>query len=207
MPDDGSFKIMPASWRDFREFLALEKVCFPHDTWPWFDVLAALTWPDTVRLKAIPSGIPYGMRSAIPKEAGTGVRSAIAPRPPASSIGIGPGAASVPAKDNPTTGGEVNGQRAIGFVIGDRRRSQQLGWVASIGVHPEYQRRGIGTRLLAACERALATPRVRLTLRPSNEGARRLYEATGYVEIGRLQGYYLDGEDGIMMEKTMEDWR
>jgi len=57
--------------------------------------------------------------------------------------------------------------------------------------------------LLAACERALGTPRVRLTLRPSNLGARRLYEVAGYVEIGTLGGYYHDGEDGIMMEKVV----
>jgi ribosomal protein S18 acetylase RimI-like enzyme len=36
-------------------------------------------------------------------------------------------------------------------------------------------------------------------------GARRLYEATGYVEIGRLHRYYHDGEDGLMMEKVMWD--
>jgi ribosomal-protein-alanine N-acetyltransferase len=61
----------------------------------------------------------------------------------------------------------------------------------------------VGRRLLAACELALGTPRVRLTLRPSNVGARRLYEEAGYVEIGTLQRYYLDGEDGLMMEKVI----
>ena len=78
-----------------------------------------------------------------------------------------------------------------------------LFWIASIGVHPAYQRRGVGTRLLTACERVLATPQIRLTLRPSNAVARRVYDAAGYVEIGRLERYYRDGEDGIVMEKLL----
>jgi ribosomal protein S18 acetylase RimI-like enzyme len=99
--------------------------------------------------------------------------------------------------------GRANGTRAIGFVFGDRHRSKGLGWIASIGVHPEFQRRGVGTRLLAACERALDTPQVRLTLRPSNGAARRVYDAAGYVEVSRLTRYYRDGEDGIVMEKLL----
>ena len=174
MSDDHRFRIAPASWRDFREILALERACFPRDPWPWIDVLGALTFPETVRLKAV-------IALRIPK--GT-------PRPPQENPGVGRGA---------------YGERAVGFVIGDRRRLQKLGWIASIGVHPEYQRRGLGAKLLAACEGALRTPRVRLTLRPSNLGARRLYETAGYVEIGTLKGYYSDGEDGLMMEKVVKD--
>jgi ribosomal protein S18 acetylase RimI-like enzyme len=151
---DPDFAIAPATWRDFRELLALERRCFARDPWPWMDVLAALTFPDTVRFKAI------GREG-------------------------------------------VNGGGPVGFVIGDRRASQRVGWIASIGVDPDYQRRGLGWRLLLACERALNMPCLRLTLRPSNQGARALYDRAGYVEIDRLPGYYLDGEDGIVMEKLV----
>jgi ribosomal-protein-alanine N-acetyltransferase len=157
--------VAPATWRDFRDVLALERVCFEGDSWPWIDIMAALTFPEAVRLKAV-----------TPAEDGQG------------------------AADQSRGG---NGSKAIGFVFGDRRRSQGLGWIASIGVHPAYQRRGVGTRLLSACERALATPQVRLTLRLSNTTARRVYDAAGYVEIGRLERYYRDGEDGIVMEKLL----
>ena len=44
---------------------------------------------------------------------------------------------------------------------------------------------------------------MRLTLRLSNTTARRVYDAAGYVEIGRLERYYRDGEDGIVMEKLI----
>ena len=155
--------ITPATWRDFRDVLALERVCFEGDSWPWIDIMAALTFPDAVRLKAC-------------------IRGTVT---------------------EPSEGAGGDGPKAIGFIFGDRRRSQGLGWIASIGVHPAYQRRGVGTRLLTACEKALGTPQVRLTLRPSNLAARRVYDAAGYVEIGRLERYYRDGEDGIMMEKLL----
>lgn len=92
--------------------------------------------------------------------------------------------------------------KPVGFVIGDRRSADGTGWVASIGVHPEYRRRGIGRRLLAACEEALGTPTIRLVLRASNEPARRLYEKAGYREVGTWRRYYADGEDGLVMEKV-----
>lgn len=143
--------IVPATWRDFRGVLELERLCFPGDAWPWIDVLAALTFPDTVRLKA-----------------------------------------------------ERDGQ-AVGFVIGDRRRIERTGWIASIGVHPGLRRQGIGRALLERCEAALGLPRVRLTLRRSNQDALRLYRQGGYVEIGIWERYYRNGEDGILMEKVLDD--
>jgi ribosomal protein S18 acetylase RimI-like enzyme len=128
--------------------VALEKACFGRDAWPWVDVLAALIFANTVRLKAV-----------------------------------------------------ANGQ-AVGFVIGDRRSRQSVGWIASLGVHPEFRRQGIGRQLLEACERELAMPRIRLTLRRSNASARHLYEEAGYVEIDVWSRYYHDGEDGVVMEKV-----
>ena len=41
-----------ASWRELRPVLALEEACFGADAWPWIDVLAALSLPDAVRIKA-----------------------------------------------------------------------------------------------------------------------------------------------------------
>jgi ribosomal protein S18 acetylase RimI-like enzyme len=126
----------------------LEKLCFGRDAWPWIDTLAALTFPQTVRLKAVAD------------------------------------------------------ERVVGFIIGDRRRLKRTGWIASIGVHPDYRRRGIGRNLLEVCEDLLAMPRIRLSLRPSNEAALHLYQQTGYVRIDTWTRYYRNGEDAIVMEKV-----
>jgi ribosomal protein S18 acetylase RimI-like enzyme len=95
----------------------------------------------------------------------------------------------------------VVGEVVVGFVFGDRRRRQNVGWIASIGVDPGMRRKGIGYLLLEACEREVATPRVRLALRPSNLGAKQLYLKAGYVEVDHWDRYYANGEDAIIMEK------
>jgi len=94
------------------------------------------------------------------------------------------------------------GNEVAGFVIGDRRRRQGVGWIASLGVHPVYRRRGIATRLLRMCEERLAMPRLRLSLRVSNQAAHALYSREGYRPVGRWSRYYRDGEDAIVMEKS-----
>jgi ribosomal-protein-alanine N-acetyltransferase len=139
--------IQPATWRDLRAVKNLERVCFGRDAWPWIDTLAALIFPQTVRLKAVVDG------------------------------------------------------HVVGYIIGDRRRLRGVGWIASIGVHPDYRRRGIARRLLAECEEKMALPRIRLTLRRSNHAALRLYEGLGYVEVDTWKRYYRDGEDAIVMER------
>jgi len=138
-----------ASWRDLRPIVALEKICFGRDSWPWMEILAALSLPGTIRLKA-----------------------------------------------------ERNAE-IVGFVIGDRRGRKDLGWVASIGVHPTYRRRGVGRQLLAACELELGTGRIRLSLRRSNEQAMALYRQVGYAQVGVWPEYYRDGEDALVMERVL----
>jgi ribosomal-protein-alanine N-acetyltransferase len=94
--------------------------------------------------------------------------------------------------------------RVVGFVIADRRRRKDLGWIASIGVHPAHRRRGIGRQLLQASEAALRTKRIRLSLRTSNHAARRLYDHAGYEVVDSWPGYYANGEDALVMEKRRE---
>jgi len=91
--------------------------------------------------------------------------------------------------------------RLAGFVMGDPQPRRGFSWIATIGVFPEFQRRGIGARLLAAVEAAFTTPHIRLTVRRSNAAAIALYEKFGYVSIDILDHYYAGGEAGIVMEK------
>jgi len=139
--------IVPASFLDLNALNRLEHLCFEKDAWSFLDLLAVLTFPDIVRLKA--------------DEDGT----------------------------------------MIGFVAGDPHPSEGYSWIATIGVLPEYRRRGIGRELLRACEEKLKTARVKLSVRASNDGAIRLYEQEGYRRVDLWQGYYNDGEAAIVMEK------
>jgi ribosomal-protein-alanine N-acetyltransferase len=89
----------------------------------------------------------------------------------------------------------------VGYVLGDRRGGG-MGWISSIAVHPDYRRRGLASRLLREVEARLATERIRLTLRRSNQAALALYYKHGYREADVWPRYYRDGEDGLVMERT-----
>ena len=46
-------RIIPAGWRDLNHLRRVEKLCFPKDSWPLFDLVGILTFPNVLRLKAI----------------------------------------------------------------------------------------------------------------------------------------------------------
>ena len=142
-------EIQTASLRDLGALRRLEQVCFEKDAWPLLDLIAVLTWPDVIKLKAV-------------------------------------------------EGGEM-----IGFVAGDPHPSEGASWIATIGVDPRYQRRGIGRALLHACEERTKFPRMKLTVRMSNQSAISLYEKEGYRSVDIWKRYYNDGEDGLVMEKIL----
>ena len=140
-------EIISASIRDLNALRKLEKACFEKDSWPFFDLIAVLSFPDVIRLKA------------------------------------------------------VEDSQMVGFVAGDPRPSQGFSWIATIGVLPAYQRKGIGRSLLRACEAQLKTPRLRLSVRASNQAAITMYEQEDYRTMDIWKAYYNDGENAIVMEK------
>ena len=56
--------IEPASWRDLNTLRQLERVCFPKDAWPLWDMVGVLTFPNVVRLKAVLDGELVGFIAA-----------------------------------------------------------------------------------------------------------------------------------------------
>ena len=46
-------KIVSASLLDLNALRHVEKICFPKDAWPLLDLIAVLTYPGVVRLKAV----------------------------------------------------------------------------------------------------------------------------------------------------------
>jgi len=91
----------------------------------------------------------------------------------------------------------------IGFVGGDLRPSEGTGWVATLAVHPQHRRQGVGSTLLHACESAVTLQAVRLSVRRSNDAAAALYHREGYRLVDLWPNYYSDGEDAMVMEKKL----
>jgi ribosomal protein S18 acetylase RimI-like enzyme len=149
-PIPGSLAVIEqAGWRDLNPLRHLEKVCFPKDAWPLWDLIGVLTLPNVVRLKAVANG------------------------------------------------------EMVGFGACDVRPSDQVAWIATIGVLPEQRGRGIGRALMLACESRQHMPLLRLNVRLSNESAIHLYQDLGYQRAGLWPGYYQDGEDALVMEKVL----
>lgn len=75
--------------------------------------------------------------------------------------------------------------------------------IVSVGVAPEWRRRGYGRAIVhALVEVAIVHGMVEATLevRESNEAARALYRAYGFYEVGRRKRYYPDNrEDAVIM--------
>ncbi|NIP41807.1 MAG: GNAT family N-acetyltransferase, partial [candidate division Zixibacteria bacterium] len=86
---------------------------------------------------------------------------------------------------------------------GETRRRENVAWIATIAVHPDFRRQGIASALLDICESELKTPSVRLTVRKTNTEAIQLYEQRGYHLVGIMREYYGDNEDGIIYEKQL----
>lgn len=89
----------------------------------------------------------------------------------------------------------------VGFIGGERELGRRIGWVTTLAVLPAYRRKGIAVSLLASCEKELGMPRIRLSVRASNEPAIRLYESEDYALIDRWKKYYAGGEDALVFEK------
>ncbi len=143
-------EIQSANLIDLKALRTLEKTCFEKDAWPLLDLIAVLTWPEVIRLKAMEEG------------------------------------------------------EMIGFAACDPRPSQSVAWVATIAVDPRWQRRGVGRKLLRACEEHVSQPRMKLSVRISNHGAIALYEREGYHTVDIWGRYYSDYEDAVVMEKILQ---
>lgn len=79
--------------------------------------------------------------------------------------------------------------------------------IATLAVHPDYRRRGIGARLLTTAleaARAEGAKRAFLEVRASNLAAQAMYAKLGFVADGRRLHYYKDnGEDAVLMSLDM----
>ncbi len=102
--------------------------------------------------------------------------------------------------------GAVEGATLVGYAINSRYVDA---WhVMNVAVDPDYQGRGIATRLLQRLFELTADDGRRgytLEVRVSNAGAIGLYEKLGFVRSGLRRGYYTDNrEDALIMWRDAE---
>lgn len=93
------------------------------------------------------------------------------------------------------------GAGVVGFagvmVIGDE------GHITTVGVDPDWRRRGIASNLMAVTTRraiALGAEHLTLEVRVSNTAAQEMYRRFGYAPAGVRPGYYAENnEDALIM--------
>lgn len=94
-------------------------------------------------------------------------------------------------------GRSISGQIGVRYVVDELH-------VTTIAVRPGRRRRGYARALLDAALGAFADARaVHLEVRPSNEPALALYDASGFVITGRRRRYYGD-EDALLMTLALD---
>ena len=102
--------------------------------------------------------------------------------------------------------GAWEGDRLVGYVVNSRYVDA---WhVMNVAVDPDYQRRGIATRLLERLFELTRDDQRRgytLEVRVSNGDAISLYENLGFVRQGIRRAYYTDNrEDALIMWRDPE---
>jgi ribosomal-protein-alanine N-acetyltransferase len=89
----------------------------------------------------------------------------------------------------------------IGYVIFITVRG--CGIIVSLAVHPDMRRRNYGTFLLQYALRKLKkkVSKVNLQVRATNQVAITFYRRNRFISESIIEGYYLDGEDAIVMKR------
>jgi ribosomal-protein-alanine N-acetyltransferase len=81
--------------------------------------------------------------------------------------------------------------------------------IVNIAVHPSYRKRGVGSQLM---EFAISLAKkgkkreIYLEVKQSNKVAQKLYKKFGFTENGKIPNYYIDGEDGIIMRRSLNEY-
>ena len=82
-------EILPASILDLGPLRAIERACFDRDAWPLLDLMAVLTFPEVVRLKAMDNGRMIGFVAGDTRDRGLSWIATIAVLPEYQNQGVG----------------------------------------------------------------------------------------------------------------------
>jgi [ribosomal protein S18]-alanine N-acetyltransferase len=92
----------------------------------------------------------------------------------------------------------------VGYAV--TRQAADVVDLQRIAVHPIRRRAGLATLLLAeasATARERGADRMLLEVSAANTAALGFYAGAGFVEIDRRRGYYRDGTDAVVMERSL----
>ena len=91
------------------------------------------------------------------------------------------------------------GGTLAGYVISTIK--DEKGLIATIAVHPDYRRRGVGKTLMEEAIRMCEgrAKEVEIHVRTDNHGAIKFYQELGFTKRFKIPGYYQDGRDCHVM--------
>ncbi len=98
-------------------------------------------------------------------------------------------------------------KKIVGF-LGVWSEDEKL-HIVNIAVHPSYRKRGVGSELMkfaVSLAKKSGKKEIYLEVRKTNFIAQKLYKKFGFEEKGKLPKYYLDGEDGIIMGRNLNEY-
>lgn len=100
------------------------------------------------------------------------------------------------------------GDDVAGYVIALKDQAvPSRGWILSLAIHPDSQRRGLGRELMLVAEerlRAMGLTEALLTVAESNASGRRLYERLGYEKLGYDAEALGPGDARIIMRRALQ---
>lgn len=92
-------------------------------------------------------------------------------------------------------------QRIVGHVFAWKTLDELE--ILTVAVRPEHRKQGLGRALLHTLLMTEGVTVVFLEVRASNSAARALYRSSGFQETGTRKRYYRDGEDAVLMRRSL----
>jgi len=120
----------------------------------------------------------------------------------------GGAAAGTSGSTSARSGGAGLGTGLYGYLLSWTTRNEVQ--LMRLGVHPDQQHKGIGSRLMsdlleyaALCSEGQEGAKVTLEVRKSNERALNFYLLHGFTQVATRRNYYPDSEDAILMDRLL----
>jgi len=90
----------------------------------------------------------------------------------------------------------------VGYILAEKREDEGL--IVSIAVSPDHRLQGVGASLIEQIQKRMDVKTFFLIVRDSNQEAQIFYDKLDFSKITKIEGYYQNKEDGILMQKTVK---